>query len=586
MVLSSPDGMSFPHSAPVGVCPSSQNTLKEPAGGLWGILNEKISRVQYRTIVRYGSFSSSSTEDPVLWNQYRWTRYVSIYRVRLAGMGGNRGTTTTASPPPRRSPYESIIGSRRRLSVLLTAAATAVVCLTVRINILAMRRRGLDGAAGDVVRDGGFRRTLERSVVASSPKKRRPSGIPNEDEDEETKPNNDLDAATESDDEEETEIIRSSTSRESQRHNPPHDEHGIPADQGEWTCDAQGAPDFLPDRDFTRRALHAVIIGAMKGGTQALMETILSHRRMLPAGKGHGELHFFSTRGMMKNLMEFRHKPDRHDRVIRRRYLREGFEWVLRDREFRPEYDLASDANGDKLGVHSAPIYLFSGRGTAARLLCAAPWSKVIAILRNPIDRAFSHYNFVHDHLHGDALEEFIHKDIRLLKKTGVLRDWASTDDFESFSGSDEEFAAWETYLRRWDRLGPPGISGPVGRGLYAIQIEIWIDEMNKINKTIDDDLLVLRSEDLRNDGVGVYHRVARFLGLGRRSAKRHVVEGEHHVTDYVHDGMPEEMHRSLHELYRPYNKRLYKLLGEDDWGGVWDEWTHVKPRATFRRVG
>ena len=28
MVLSSPDGMSFPHSAPVGVCPSSQSSLR------------------------------------------------------------------------------------------------------------------------------------------------------------------------------------------------------------------------------------------------------------------------------------------------------------------------------------------------------------------------------------------------------------------------------------------------------------------------------------------------------------------------------------------------------------------------------
>ena len=446
------------------------------------------------------------------------------------------------------------IGSRR--SVLLTAAATAVVCLTVRINILAMRR----GDAGDVVDHGGFRRTLERSVVASSERRR---GIANEDE---TESNDDLDA-TESNDEEETE--RGSSTRETQRHDP---EDGIPADQGEWTCDAQDAPDFLPERDFARRALHAVIIGTMKGGTQALMETILSHRTMLPSGKGHGELHFFSTRGMMKNLMEFRRKPDRHDRVIRRQYLREAFEWVLRDREFHPKYDLAAEANGDKLGVHSAPVYLFSGRGTAARLLCVAPWSKVIAILRNPIERAFSHYNFVHDHgaLHGATLEEFIYKDILLLKKTGVLRDWASTD-FESFSGSGEEFVAWEAYLRRWDRLGPPGISGPVGRGLYAIQIEIWIDEMNKINKTTDD-LLVLRSEDLRNNGVGVYHRVERFLGLARRSAKRHVVDSEHHVTDYVHDGMPEEMYRSLYELYRPYNKRLYKLLGQDDWGGVWDE--------------
>ncbi|KAL3772939.1 hypothetical protein ACHAW5_009630 [Stephanodiscus triporus] len=532
-------------------------------------------------------------------------------------------------------------------SLFLTVAAI-IVSLTIRINILAMRRDDDE----DVVGHGGFRRTLERSVASSgllTIKRPRSRGIPssrltattghgsgfnqsytiaassdankgrletlenalrdqrkrnqrarrslellleNESEDEEdmerpsstrkmqrlirdddeTESNDEEDHAG-SNDEEETKIPSSSTNKHVHipyKDGRPRGDSGDGVDQEEWECDAQNRPDFLPREDVTRRALHAVIIGAMKGGTQALMATILSHRRMLPAGREHGELHFFNTKGMMKNLQDFRWPPNKHDRVIRRQHLREAFTWILRERNFYPKYDITADVNSDKLGVHSAPIYLFSGRSVPARLLCVAPWSKVIAILRNPIDRAFSHYNFVNDQ--GTAFEKFIHKDIFLLKETGVLRDWESTD-FESFSGSAEEFRAWETYLHR---IGPRSLSGPVGRGLYAIQIEIWMDEMKKIDKT--DDFLVLRSEELREDGVGVYHRVARFLELERLSAIRDVVESEHHVTDYVHGGMSEEMYRSLYELYRPYNKRLYKLLGEDEWGGVWDEWTYAKP--------
>jgi hypothetical protein len=526
-------------------------------------------------------------------------------------------------------------------SLLLTVAAI-IVSLTIRINILAMRRNNDQ----DVVGHGGFRGMLERSVASSgggdsaatssdatkgrletlenalrdqrqrNHRSRRSLELllENESDDEEDtgRPSSTRkmqrrirdDDETESNDEEDTErpsstikrqhhisdeddagsngeeeTKRPSSSTNKHLHIPhkdgrPRGDSGDGVDQEEWECDTQNRPDFLPREDVTRRALHAVIIGVMKGGTQALMETILSHRRMLPAGRGHGELHFFNTKGMMKNLQDSRWPPNRYDRVIRRQHLREAFTWVLRERNFFPKYDITADVNSDKLGVHSAPIYLFSGRNVPARLLCVAPWSKVIAILRNPIDRAFSHYNFVNDQDadHEAAFEKFIHKDILLLNETGVLRDWNSTD-FESFSGSAEEFRAWETYLRR---IGPRSKSGPVGRGLYAIQIEIWTDEMKKINKT--DDFLVLRSEELRENGVGVYHRVARFLELERQSAKRDVVEREHHVTDYVHDGMSEEMYRTLYELYRPYNKRLYKLLGEDEWGGVWDEWTYAKP--------
>jgi hypothetical protein len=31
-------------------------------------------------------------------------------------------------------------------------------------------------------------------------------------------------------------------------------------------------------------------------------------------------------------------------------------------------------------------------------------------------------------------------------------------------------------------------------------------------------------------------------------------------------------MYGRLYDLYRPYNERLYDLLGREEWSGVWDD--------------
>lgn len=208
-----------------------------------------------------------------------------------------------------------------------------------------------------------------------------------------------------------------------------------------------------------------------------------------------------------------------------------------------------------------------------ARMLCVAPWIHVIAILRNPINRALSHYNFLNTWNHSrkykgerPSFEKYIQDDIVLLRKAGVLQNWKQTN-FESFSGSTEEFLAWERYITH------AKMAGPVGRGLYAIQLEIWMDEFKKINKSIENDLLVLQSEDTKINPKDAHDRSLQFLGLAPpRKVKRHVLHKVHHQTKYTHPGISDKTYNLLYNLYKPYNKRLYRLLGEDTWGGVWDD--------------
>ncbi len=153
--------------------------------------------------------------------------------------------------------------------------------------------------------------------------------------------------------------------------------------------------------------------------------------------------------------------------------------------------------------------------------------------------------------------EIWIQDDIERLKRAGVLQDWNQVD-FKEFSGSDAELIAWKKYLRS------PTTQMIVGRGLYSLQIEHYLAAMEKAGKPRSD-LLVLRSEELRNETQLVYDRVIDFLNL-----PQHVLSDTEakHETEKSSTPIPTDLRKQLEELYRPYNRRLSKLF---DWNTVWD---------------
>ena len=350
-------------------------------------------------------------------------------------------------------------------------------------------------------------------------------------------------------------------------------------DNQQFVCDSQGSPDVLPEGDVIRRSLHGVIIGTMKGGTQALHKTLYnSHPRILTASKANGELHYFTTQGLMRNADDSLKKLVKDEngivnKTIPRQSMRDGWHFAVDDREaFKmgnyTKQDIMHHSNTDKFGIHSSPMYLYSGRSVPARMLCTAEWIKVICILRNPIERALSHYNFVAHFPNRGGLpptfDEAVKDDIRSLTNHGVLRN-QSDEEFASFSGSDEESLAWDKYVKRAKQ------GGVVAKGLYSLQLQMWVDEFKKYNKSIKDDLLVLRSEEMKEDLQGAYTQAVEFLGLDRRMTRHNVFDEEHHKTIYLHKGISNETYKLLYETFKPYNDRLSNLLG-NDWNGVWDD--------------
>lgn len=104
------------------------------------------------------------------------------------------------------------------------------------------------------------------------------------------------------------------------------------------------APDFL-------------IIGAQKAGTTSLYNCLKQHPAILPARKK--EIHYFSQ------------------------FYRKGLPWYL---------DHFPQRTAQQLSGEASPFYLFHPQ-SARRIAEVYPQIKIVVILRDPVERAISHYH-------------------------------------------------------------------------------------------------------------------------------------------------------------------------------------------------
>jgi Sulfotransferase family len=135
---------------------------------------------------------------------------------------------------------------------------------------------------------------------------------------------------------------------------------------------AESLPDFL-------------VIGAPKAGSTALHDALAGHPQLYaPPVK---EPKYFLTDDHPPRAAEHRGPGDAHS----------AREWIWR----RADYErLFADAPPGSLRFESTPFYLWQ-RSSHARIAATLPDVKLIAVVRDPIDRAFSNWT----HLWADGLE-------------------------------------------------------------------------------------------------------------------------------------------------------------------------------------
>jgi len=239
-----------------------------------------------------------------------------------------------------------------------------------------------------------------------------------------------------------------------------------------------------------------LIIGAQKAGTTALYAYLRRHPQI--AGPSWKEVSFF----------------DRH-------YAR-GEAW------YRGNFPNALRARG--LVGEASPSYLFHPLAPQ-RAAALVPDAKLIALVRNPVDRALSHYQ--HEVALGreplsfeDALEA---EDGRLGGEEARM-----VADPSYFSH------AWWNYTYR-------------ARGHYAEQLERWLEHFPA------QQLLIVPSEELLGSPVDAHARVLQFLGVPARR-----LDSYPRVFERQYEPMLKETRVRLAAEFAEPNRRLYELLGRD----------------------
>jgi hypothetical protein len=239
-----------------------------------------------------------------------------------------------------------------------------------------------------------------------------------------------------------------------------------------------------------------VIIGTQRGGTTSLHAYLSGHPQVVtPTTK---ELHFLTDR-----------------------YAR-GLDWYLGQfpREL-PPHVITGEATPYALFHPLAP----------QRLREIAPAAKSIVLLRNPVDRAYSH--FLLEWSRGDETLDF----------TAAL-----DAEMERLDGEEARLARDSTYVSH-----PHKHASYLARGEYGRQLERWFHVFRR------EQILVVRSEDLYERSAETLTQVANFLAIDPDVTIPF-------TTHNQSSGPPLDpaIRRRLSEHFAPLNAQLADLLGWD----------------------
>jgi len=245
------------------------------------------------------------------------------------------------------------------------------------------------------------------------------------------------------------------------------------------------SPDFL-------------IIGAVRCGTTSLYYDICEHSSVLPAA--YDEIGFFDSNYDL------------------------GISWYKSMFPTKFTRKKIESKTGICITGEDTPFYFWSKKA-AERIKKDFPKIKLIILLRNPIDRAYSNYHLgVRLGSESLSFEDSIKKEMELLEKN---------NDIES-SGI-EKFLRPRSYI---------------AKGLYHNQLKNWFELFSK------DQILVLSTENLAKNPHQTLEQIFNFLSLPNEQIKN---LQNRKVGNY--QKMNEETRQFLNNFFKPYNENLFKLL-------------------------
>lgn len=239
---------------------------------------------------------------------------------------------------------------------------------------------------------------------------------------------------------------------------------------------------------------NALIIGAQRAGTTSFFRYLRQHRMIAPSARK--EVHFFDANS------------------------NRGPNWY--------QVHFTGRGAAEKVKIEATPYYIFHPL-VAERVRQQLPEARFIVLLRDPVERAYSHYSKVR--ANGKETLSFA----------------------SAIAAEDERLAVAEADLAsgRIERSSAHKLYSYTRRGLYADQIERWLEHfpLERFKFVISEDLFEQPAQNL--------NEVCAFLGL-----PNHPWKNLHNRKKRIYDKMDEEVRVQLANYFAPHNKRLEKILG------------------------
>ncbi len=248
-----------------------------------------------------------------------------------------------------------------------------------------------------------------------------------------------------------------------------------------------------------------VVIGAQKAGTTALHDYLSQHPAV--ATGRHKEIQYFTL------------------------YAERPLSWYRSHFPTRAEVQRQPGIDGAPVRVGEAsPYYLFHP-AAPRRVRAALPEARFIVLLRDPVDRAHSHYN--HEVSRG-------HEDLGF--EAALASEPRRLDGEAERLGADPAAVSWAHVHFSY-----------FARGCYAEQLERWFACYER------ERFLILFSDDFFADPASTTVRVQEFLDLDARPP-RDVAP----VNARSYAGLDDSVRAQLASRYEEPDRRLAELLGRD----------------------
>lgn len=242
-----------------------------------------------------------------------------------------------------------------------------------------------------------------------------------------------------------------------------------------------------------------LIIGAHRSGTTSLYNYLTAHSKVLRARSK--EIHFFDN------------------------YFKKGIKWYFSN----------FSKNKGTLTGEATPNYLWHPL-VPKRVKTYLPEIKLIVILRNPIDRAYSHYQRnIYDSPRNWSFKEALKFERENVTKELELLRTNSNRHSRNFT-----LMAFLTI------------------GKYEEQLKRWFNFFSR------EQFLILSFEEFFR-GEREFKKLLSFLELGEE-IPRILKEGKkfHKGGPSSYPPMLKEERKKLRKFFKPYNEKLYQLLGKD----------------------